>query len=54
MPDGDDLNGAASALLRLQDTYRLETSTIASGEIEGTWTTPKLTGKGEAQKMFRT
>lgn len=42
MPDIADLSGAANALLRLQDTYRLETSMIANGKIEGTWTTPTL------------
>ncbi len=45
MPDGNDLSGAAAALLRLQDTYRLKTSSIASGQIEGTWTTPQLSGE---------
>ncbi|XP_055943211.1 prolyl 4-hydroxylase subunit alpha-1-like [Argiope bruennichi] len=34
-PDREDLSGAATALLRLQDTYLLETSQLARGEIEG-------------------
>ncbi|GAB1610055.1 prolyl 4-hydroxylase subunit alpha-1-like isoform X1 [Argonauta hians] len=35
LPDYEDLNGAAAALLRLQDTYQLETSDIARGEVGG-------------------
>ncbi|XP_054711189.1 prolyl 4-hydroxylase subunit alpha-1-like isoform X2 [Uloborus diversus] len=35
-PDEEDLSGAASALMRLQDTYLLDTSTLARGEIQGT------------------
>ncbi|XP_063613965.1 prolyl 4-hydroxylase subunit alpha-1-like [Penaeus indicus] len=34
-PDEEDLNGAATALMRLQDTYKLDTSQIASGDILG-------------------
>lgn len=33
-PSIDDLNGAADALLRLQDTYKLETSSLARGQIK--------------------
>lgn len=32
-PSGEDLSGAADALLRLQDTYKLDTATIAKGQI---------------------
>lgn len=34
-PDEEDLSGAATALMRLQDTYKLDTSQIASGNILG-------------------
>ncbi|XP_071488036.1 prolyl 4-hydroxylase subunit alpha-1-like isoform X3 [Diadema antillarum] len=44
-PGHDDLKGATAALLRLQDTYNLETRKIASGEIEGTRTTASLTSQ---------
>lgn len=32
-PSAEDLSGAAAALLRLQDTYKLDTSLIAGGKI---------------------
>ncbi|KAJ8404762.1 hypothetical protein AAFF_G00331490 [Aldrovandia affinis] len=34
-PNDDDQTGAAKALLRLQDTYQLETQTISSGNLPG-------------------
>lgn len=34
-PDEEDLTGAAFALLRLQDTYRLDTASLAKGRIQG-------------------
>ncbi|XP_076051189.1 prolyl 4-hydroxylase subunit alpha-1 [Oratosquilla oratoria] len=34
-PDEEDLNGAAVALMRLQDTYRLDTAQLAQGNILG-------------------
>ncbi|XP_077540266.1 prolyl 4-hydroxylase subunit alpha-1 isoform X4 [Haemaphysalis longicornis] len=34
-PDEEDLTGAAIALLRLQDTYRLDTASLAKGRIQG-------------------
>ncbi|XP_077504406.1 prolyl 4-hydroxylase subunit alpha-1 isoform X1 [Amblyomma americanum] len=34
-PDEEDLTGAAFALLRLQDTYRLDTASLAKGHIQG-------------------
>jgi hypothetical protein len=35
LPTFEDLSGAATALMRLQDTYRLDTSKIAHGDIRG-------------------
>ena len=34
-PSDEDLSGAAIALTRLQDTYRLDTSSLARGELNG-------------------
>ena len=34
-PSDEDLNGAATALTRLQDTYNLDTNSLARGEING-------------------
>ncbi|KAH8381795.1 hypothetical protein KR009_000228 [Drosophila setifemur] len=34
-PSEEDLNGAAVALLRLQDTYQLDTSSVARGKLNG-------------------
>ncbi|XP_030369739.1 prolyl 4-hydroxylase subunit alpha-1 [Scaptodrosophila lebanonensis] len=34
-PSDEDLNGAAVALLRLQDTYQLETASVARGQLNG-------------------
>lgn len=34
-PTDEDLNGAAVALMRLQDTYKLETAHVAKGELNG-------------------
>ncbi|XP_056325429.1 prolyl 4-hydroxylase subunit alpha-1a isoform X3 [Danio aesculapii] len=34
-PNDEDQNGAAKALLRLQDTYKLDTQTISSGDLPG-------------------
>lgn len=34
-PDEEDLNGMAIGLMRLQDTYKLETSQLAKGNILG-------------------
>jgi len=41
-PDQEDLTGAASALIRLQDTYALETKKLARGEIQGIQYSPIL------------
>ncbi|KAK0142509.1 Prolyl 4-hydroxylase subunit alpha-1 [Merluccius polli] len=35
-PNDDDQVGAAKALMRLQDTYKLDTNVIASGDLPGT------------------
>ena len=43
-PTSEDLTGAATALLRLQDTYRLPTDKLAWGEIHGMAGSPELTG----------
>lgn len=43
-PDNEDLDGAAVALLRLQDTYALDTSRMANGMIApGANESPRLT-----------
>ncbi|XP_055525461.1 prolyl 4-hydroxylase subunit alpha-1-like [Wyeomyia smithii] len=34
-PSDEDLNGAAVALMRLQDTYKLNTASVARGELNG-------------------
>nr|XP_018912414.1 PREDICTED: prolyl 4-hydroxylase subunit alpha-1 [Bemisia tabaci]XP_018912415.1 PREDICTED: prolyl 4-hydroxylase subunit alpha-1 [Bemisia tabaci] len=34
-PSDEDLRGAAEALIRLQDTYKLDTSSVARGELNG-------------------
>ncbi|XP_059478272.1 prolyl 4-hydroxylase subunit alpha-1 [Neocloeon triangulifer] len=34
-PSDEDLNGAAVALMRLQDTYHLNTASVARGELNG-------------------
>ncbi|XP_071952055.1 prolyl 4-hydroxylase subunit alpha-1-like isoform X2 [Antedon mediterranea] len=42
IPSAEDVEGAAVALLRLQDTYKLTTSAISNGSIQGTWDTEPL------------
>ncbi|XP_054719638.1 prolyl 4-hydroxylase subunit alpha-1-like [Uloborus diversus] len=42
-PEEEDLTGAAEALLRLQDTYKLDTSSLARGQISGTKQSHELT-----------
>ena len=44
-PTKEDLQGAATALLRLQDTYALPTEKLARGEIQGIRNSPELTGE---------
>nr|CAD7202878.1 unnamed protein product [Timema douglasi] len=43
-PSDEDLNGAAVALMRLQDTYKLDTSSVARGELNGIQYSSELTG----------
>ncbi|KAI4458946.1 prolyl 4-hydroxylase alpha subunit [Holotrichia oblita] len=43
LPSYEDLNGAAVALTRLQDTYQLDTSSLANGEINGVKYATELT-----------
>jgi prolyl 4-hydroxylase len=42
-PDSEDLSGAATALLRLQDTYALPTDKIAAGDLPGVKESPVMT-----------
>ncbi|KAK9754306.1 2OG-Fe(II) oxygenase superfamily [Popillia japonica] len=42
-PSEEDLNGAAVALTRLQDTYELDTAALAKGEINGVKYATELT-----------
>ncbi|KAI0236972.1 Prolyl 4-hydroxylase subunit alpha-1 [Lamellibrachia satsuma] len=44
-PNSDDLTGAASALLRLQDVYALKTEQIAKGHLRGVKNSPELTAE---------
>ena len=44
-PDEEDLVGAATALLRLQDTYALETDKLAKGQIKGVRYSPELSAE---------
>jgi len=44
-PTSDDLTGAASALLRLQDVYALKTEQIAKGRLRGVKNSPELSGR---------
>lgn len=41
-PTVEDLNGASVALTRLQDTYLLDTSKMAEGELNGHCCATKL------------
>lgn len=43
-PSDEDLNGAAVALMRLQDTYMLDTHALAEGELQGKKYSRQLTG----------
>ncbi len=44
-PDKEDLNGAAVALMRLQDTYRLSTADMVDGTVKGFGRTEYVSGK---------
>jgi len=43
-PGSEDLAGAAEALLRLQDTYALDTHQIAAGDLMGVHDSPRMSG----------
>ena len=43
-PSDEDLNGAAVALMRLQDTYKLDTHALAEGKLLGKKYSRQLTG----------
>ena len=43
-PTDEDLSGAAVALMRLQDTYGLDTHSLAKGELLGKKYARQLTG----------
>ena len=45
MPKEEDLHGAALALIRLQDTYNLNVSEMASGQISGSTGFVRMTGQ---------
>ena len=47
-PTEEDMAGAATALLRLQDTYALSTDKLARGEIQGVKYSPSLSGTYES------
>lgn len=51
-PTDEDLNGAAVALMRLQDTYNLETSSVARGELNGIQYSTQMTA-GDCFEMGR-
>ena len=50
-PDSEDLSGAAQALLRLQDTYRLDTTKIATGDLQGVKKSPVMTCKDKLTSL---
>ena len=51
-PDTEDFTGAVTAILRLQDTYRLSPSLITSGKL-GTTTTLPMTCEDDIQLHLR-
>ena len=44
-PTDEDLSGAAVALTRLQDAYNLDTTSLASGELNGIKYSTQLSGE---------
>jgi prolyl 4-hydroxylase len=44
-PSDEDLNGAATGLMRLQDTYRLDTNSLARGVLNGKYYGPALSAQ---------
>lgn len=53
MPKEEDLHGAALALIRLQDTYNLNVSEMASGQISGSFGYIHMTGTSETKAIAR-
>lgn len=53
MPKEEDLHGAALALIRLQDTYNLNVSEMASGQISGTSGFIHMTGKCRSEQEMK-
>lgn len=51
-PTDEDLNGAAVALMRLQDTYKLETAQVAKGVLNGVQYSTGLTGTYNILSFF--
>ena len=48
-PSDEDLNGAAVALMRLQDMYQLDTHALAEGELLGKKYSRQLSGKRQVE-----
>lgn len=44
-PSDEDLSGAAVALMRLQDTYKMDTKSLARGELNGVKYSTQLKSK---------
>ena len=51
LPSDEDLLGAVAALMRLQDTYQLDTAKLAQGDINGIQAS-ELTGTGRVSLSF--
>ena len=51
LPSEEDLNGAAVALMRLQDTYQLDTHALANGNLLGKKYSRQLTGNQSDHKF---
>lgn len=49
VPEEADLNGAAWALVRLQDTYNLSVNDLVEGEILGTKAVKELSGRSSRE-----
>ena len=53
MPKEEDLHGAALALIRLQDTYNLNVSEMAAGQISGTAGYIHMTGNASRLQTMK-
>lgn len=51
-PTDEDLNGAAVALIRLQDTYKLDTAQVARGMLNGKQYGTGLSGESLAPRHY--